>query len=204
MPVASGFSGILAPMIAHLTGTVHRVKPGEVTLDVHGVGYRVLVPLPLWDELAENAEARLSIASYIREDRFDLFGFSCAADRALFEECIKMSGIGPSLALELCSVPRNLLLTAIQEEDPALLTNIKGIGRKRAEKLLVDLKSSLENHPAIFTAAGGSTSAAFDQDALAALTALGYDHTTSIGALKALPKELVSTEDRVKAALQSL
>jgi len=193
-------------MIAHLTGTVHRLIPGSLTLDVHGVGYLVTVPLSVWDDLKENEEARLHIATYVREDRLDLFGFADAGDRALFLESMKMSGVGPSLAMEICSVPRNILLQAIHGEDPGILTSIKGIGKKRAEKMLVDLKSLLENHPALFAAAAAmeGIAAAYDQDAIAALTSLGYDQATSISALKNVPKGLSSTEQRVKAALQAL
>ncbi len=199
-------AAILKSMFSHLSGTVHKQQPGIITLDVQGVGYLVAVPLSVWDELEKNEEARLHIATYIREDRFDLFGFQEASDRLLFEECMKMSGVGPSLGLELCSVPRNLLLQAINDQDPGVLTNIKGIGKKRAEKVLVDLKSVIERHPALFAAASvkEGMAATFDQDAVEALTALGYDHGTSMQALKDVPKDLKTTEERVKAALQSL
>jgi len=193
-------------MIAHLTGTVLKLQPGDITVDVHGVGYLVTVPLSVWNDLTANAEARLHISTYIREDRFDLFGFTQLADRLLFEECIKMSGVGPSLGLELCSVPRNLLLQAVNEQDAGILTSIKGIGRKRAEKILVDLRSALENHPVLFAAATAKDgmAARFDKDAVEALTALGYDHATCMRVLQNVPKELQTTEERVKAALRSL
>lgn len=193
-------------MIAHLTGTVHKLQPGSITLDVRGVGYSVSVPLSVWDSLQEQEEVRLHIAVYIREDRFDLFGFADLGEKTLFEESMKMSGVGPSLALEICSVPRYVLLQAINEQDPSILTNIKGIGKKRAEKMLVDLRSLLENHPALFAVAAAreGMTAEFDRDAIAALTALGYDQATSIHALKSIPKDLPSTEERVRAALQAL
>lgn len=193
-------------MIAHLSGIVHKLQPGSITIDVNGVGYAVSVPLSVWDELTENEEGRLHITTYVREERFDLFGFSEVGEKILFEECIKMSGVGPSLALEICSVPRNVLLQAINEEDPGILTSIKGIGKKRAEKMLVDMRSLLENHPALFATAAAKegVTAEFDRDAIAALTALGYDQATSIHALKSVSKDLSSTEERVKAALQAL
>ena len=193
-------------MIAHLTGIVHKLQPGSLTIDVQGVGYLVTVPLSVWDSLTENDEARLHIVTYVREDRFDLFGFAEMGERMLFEECIKMTGVGPSLALEICGVPRNVLLQAINEEDSGILTNIKGVGKKRAEKMLVDMRSLLENHPALFAtaAARDGVTAEFDQDAIAALKALGYDQATSMSVLKNVPKDLTTTEERVKAALQNL
>jgi len=194
------------PMIAHLSGIVHKLQPGSITIDVNGVGYLVSVPLSIWDDLKENDETRLSISTYIREDRFDLFGFSDTSDRSLFDECMKISGVGPSLGLELCSVPRNLLLKAINDQDPGILTNIKGIGKKRAEKILLDLGSILESHPALFAAAAAKEgiAASFDQDAIDALVVLGYNQATCLRALKDVSKDLKTTEERVRAALKAL
>ncbi len=192
-------------MIAHLRGSIHRLDPGEVSVDVQGVGYRVTVPLDAWDTLDEGSIRMLWISTYIREDRMDLFGFSDRAGRTLFEELIKKQGIGPKLALELCAVPRSMLITAIQTQDESLLTSIKGIGKKTAEKLLIELRSMIEQHPGIFGDGGPSLPAAgYDQDAVAALASLGYDTPTILQTLKELPTELQSTEERVAAALRNL
>lgn len=201
-------SGLLysRPMIAHLRGTVHKLDPGEATVDIGGVGYRVCVPLDVWDALTEGEQHMLWIVSYIREDRFDLYGFSDRSGRTLFEEFLKLPGVGPKLALELCAVPRTLLQQAVIENDPALLQGIKGIGRKTAEKLLLELRSLQEKLPDILMVAGTavSTRSEFDKDAIAALTALGYDAQTVLHTLKELPSDLTSTEDRVAAALRAL
>lgn len=192
-------------MIAHLRGTVHKLDPGEATVDVGGVGYRVSVPLDVWDELREAEPRMLWISTYVREDRFDLYGFADRDGQVLFEELIKLAGIGPRLGLELCAVPRGMLRQAMEEQNVALLTAIKGIGRKTAEKLLVELRSLAERKPGIFLTAGtGATRGQFDQDAIAALTALGYDSATAIQALKDLPSDVQTTEERVAAALRSL
>ncbi len=192
-------------MIAHLRGSIHRLDPGEVSVDVQGVGYRVTVPLDAWDTLDEGSIRMLWISTYIREDRMDLFGFPDRAGRTLFEELIKKQGIGPRLALELCAVPRSMLITAIQTQDESLLTSIKGIGKKTAEKLLIELRSMIEQHPGIFGDGGPSLPAAgYDQDAVAALASLGYDTPTILQTLKELPTELQSTEERVAAALRNL
>lgn len=192
-------------MIAHLRGAVHRLDPGEVTVDVSGVGYRVSVPLDVWDQLKESEPRMLWVTTYVREDRLDLFGFADRAGRTLFDEFLKLPGVGPKTALELCAVPRSLFAEAARSNDPALLQHIKGIGKKTAEKLLVELKSLHEKKPHIFESAGGSpTRGEFDQDAISALTALGYDAQTIIHTLKALPEALGTTEERVAAALRSL
>ena len=193
-------------MIAHLRGTVHRLDPPEVTVDVAGVGYLVRVPLDVWENLQEATPAMLWISTYVREDRFDLFGFPDRAGRTIFEELINIPGVGPKLGLELCAVPRGMLLQAIQEENVSILTSIKGIGKKTAEKLLLELKSLLERKPGIFGTVqpGEHTRSEFDQDAISALSTLGYDTPRIIRALKELPNDLKSTEDRVAAALRSL
>jgi Holliday junction DNA helicase RuvA len=192
-------------MIAHLRGTVHKLTVSEVIVDVQGVGYRVFVPLDLWERVEEAGRTHLWISSYIREDRFDLFGFADRQGQLLFDELIKLSGIGPKLGLELCSVPRSLLLQAVEEQDERMLRNIKGIGKRTAEKLLLELKSLLERHPTILgTSSEQGARHEYDQDAIAALAALGYDSPTITDVLRNLPTELRSTEERVAAALRSL
>lgn len=192
-------------MIAHLRGTVHKMDPGEATVDVAGVGYRVTVPLDVWDELREAEPRMLWVSTYVREDRFDLFGFADRDGLILFEELIKLAGVGPKLGLELCAVPRSLLKQAMEENNVSLLTSIKGVGKKTAEKLLVELRSLAERKAQIFMVKGTAVARGqFDQDAIAALTALGYDSVTAIQALKDLPIDVKTTEERVAAALRSL
>jgi Holliday junction DNA helicase RuvA len=192
-------------MIAHLRGTVHKLDPGEMTIDVAGVGYRVMVPVDLWDESMEGDVRMLWTSSYIREDRFDLYGFRDRGGRTLFEEFLKLDGVGPKMAMELLSVPRSLLQQAMVESNVSLLTSIKGVGKKTAEKLLLELRSLAEKKPGILDdGKGGPVRGEFDQDAIAALTALGYDSLTAVNALKGLPSECTTTEERVAAALRSL
>ncbi len=148
----------------------------------------------------------LWISTYVREDRFDLFGFSDAASRTMFEALIGLQGIGPRMGLELCAVPKAMLLQAITENDPKLLRSIKGIGGKTAEKLLIELKNLAEKEPMMFQGGteNGTISAAFDRDAVAALSQLGYASADIMESLKQIPKHLSSTEERVTAALRVL
>ncbi len=192
-------------MIAHVRGAVHKMDPGEVTVDVAGVGYRVTVPLDVWEKLDEAETRMLWTSTYVREDRFDLYGFLDRAGRTLFEEFLKLDGVGPRMALELCNVPRSFLLQAVQENDTKLLTSIKGVGKKTAEKLLVELRSLAERKAHVFDSPHEAPSRGeYDQDAIAALTALGYDSGTAVRALKELSRDLKTTEERVAAALRSL
>ncbi len=194
-------------MIATLRGTVHKMDTGEVIVDVQGVGYKVTVPLDVWDALTEAEQTMLWVSTYVREDRFDLYGFRDRAGRTMFEEFIKLSGIGPKMGLELCAVPRSMLLQAVHLNDDKLLSNVKGVGKKTAEKLLVELRSLVEKMPDLLGSASEGGSVArneFDRDAISTLASLGYDMQTITRTLKDLPPDLKTTEERVAAALRSL
>lgn len=190
-------------MIAHLRGIVHRLEATDVTVEVSGVGYKVTVPVDTWDDLKEGEPCMLWIFSYIREDRFDLFGFPTRARQQLFEQLISIPGIGPKMGIELCSATQ-IMNQAVLENDPVPLTGIKGIGKKTAEKLLLELKALVEKKPDILGPATPGKRHEYDRDAVAALSNLGYDTQTILRALKDLPKDLASTEERVAAALRSL
>ncbi len=192
-------------MIATLKGTVSRLNSEEIILEVGGVGYGVLVPINVWDELKEDQETLLYIHTYVREDRLSLFGFLHQRDKTLFERFIAMNGIGPKHALELCSVPKSVLMQAIGAQEPKLLTTVKGIGNKTAQKLLVDLKSLAQKQPEIFgDSSSGLVAGAIDQDVIEALQNLGYDTNSIMHTLKNLPKDLENTEERLAAALRAM
>jgi Holliday junction DNA helicase RuvA len=192
-------------MIYALTGIVHKLVVPTLTVDVSGVHYLVTVPYPLWDSLTEGEKTTITIYTHVREERLDLFGCANAKERELFAQLLTLSGVGPKMALELCSVPRTLFAQAILHDDVSVLTAVKGIGKKTAEKLLVDLKSLFEKHPDWTSeTANIDKPAPFDADAVAALTSLGYDHPSILDALKNIPHSLKRTEDRVAAALRSL
>lgn len=195
-------------MLYSVSGSIRKLEVPHVAVDVSGVAYLVTVPLPVWDSLKEGEQTTLIVYTYVREDRLDLFGFRTKEDRAIFAEFLNISGIGPKTALELCSIPRSLLFQAAAHDDAAILTKVKGIGKKTAEKLLVDLKQLLEKHPewalVKVSRPGEPGEASFDDDAIQALVNLGYDRTSIVQALKKLPKEIVKTEDRVAAVLRAL
>ena len=193
-------------MISSLRGTVHKGPLGEVTVDVQGVGYRIKVPLNIWETLQEGDQRLLWISTYVREDRLDLYGFPDASGRSLFEELTSLQGIGPKLGLELCAVPKDLLMQAIGQDDASILQSIKGIGKKTAEKLLLELKSLAEKQPDLLRSATGSSTMGhqYDQDAVEALKTLGYDAPTILETLRNLPKDMKTTEERVAAALRAL
>lgn len=192
-------------MIGSLHGIVSKPTLGEVLVNVGGVGYRVKVSSATWEQLQEG-ERTVWVSTFVREDRFDLFGFADEQTRTLFEELIERQGIGPKLGLELSAVSRSLLQQAMDDDDPAVLAAVKGVGKKTAEKLLIELKSVAEKHPSIFAAArsAGVRRAIPDADAIAALLQLGYGRSEAMDALASVPAEHTTTEARVSAALRSL
>lgn len=191
-------------MIARLRGTVSKPDLGEMEVDVHGVSYRVKVSPATWEHFVEGREATVFTSTYVREDRLDLYGFADRATKVLFEELIERQGIGPKMGLELSAVSKALLRQAMDEDDATILTSIKGIGGKTAEKLLIELKSLAEKHPSMFSADDKAAGGKYDSDAIDALLQLGYSRTDALDALAAIPKDAASTEERVAAALRSL
>lgn len=192
-------------MIAHLRGIIGKGQPGEATVDVQGVGYRIRMPINDWDTVLQSANVHVFVYTYVREDRLDLYGFLDEGTRTMFEKLIDINGIGPRMGLELCGVPREILATAVQRKDPALLTTIKGIGRKSAEKLLVELSNLAEREPQIFLGENNHPlGAKYDEDTVAVLSQLGFATPDILRVLESLPADLETTEERVTAALRSL
>lgn len=193
-------------MIANLHGTVKKHLGGEVTVDVHDVGYRVITPANVWERIEDGAVARLWISTYVREDRLALFGFLDERMRTLFEKLLERPGIGPRLALELCGCPSHLLTQAIAG-DTEILQMVKGVGKKSAEKLVIELKSLAGKSPELFASTGDAmqhSPSIREDDAAAALKELGYDHQTILQVLTKIPKNLRTPEERITAALRSL
>lgn len=193
-------------MIAHLHGTVKKHLGGEVTVDVHDVGYKVTTPLNVLERIEEGATVRLWISTYVREDRLSLFGFLDERMRTLFEKLLERPGIGPRLALELCGCPSHLLAQAIAG-DTEILQMVKGVGKKSAEKLAIELRSLAGKYPELFANTSDIPQqypSVREDDAAAALKELGYDHPTILQVLARLPKNLRTPEERITAALRSL
>lgn len=171
-------------MIAFLRGQLVEAQPSAVTVDVHGVGYEVLIPLSSFDRLpAPGEEVRLLTHLAVREDAHTLYGFMTAAERDLFRLLIHtVSGIGPKLALNVLSgihVPA--FVAAVSGGDVKLLSGISGVGRKTAERMVMELKDKLGGFGGVPAGAGRDSGtpaiSVGDQrinDATAALVALGY------------------------------
>src|SRR6185295_2755761 len=134
-------------MIAHLSGTLLSKLPNGVILNVGGVGYEVTIPLSTFYDLAETgSEVQLRIYTHVREDALQLFGFKTARERELFLRLISVSGIGPKLGITLLSgMSADEMIASIRTNNLARLTLIPGIGRKTAERLVVELREKVAN-----------------------------------------------------------
>ena len=164
-------------MIGRLRGRVVEKAPNRVTLDVHGVGYDVQVPLSTYYEVGDpGSEAELRIHTHVREDALQLFGFLTALEQEVFERLIATSGIGPKLAIAVLSgIEPAELIAAVGQGDAARLTRVPGVGRKTAERIVLELKDKLARLAAV--AGPGVPAPTADRlrdDLVSALQNLGY------------------------------
>jgi holliday junction DNA helicase RuvA len=197
-------------MIAFLRGRVLEKQPSRVIVDVAGVGYDVAVPLSTFYTAGDaGAEIALRIHTHVRDDQLALFGFATALEQTLFERLIAISGIGPKVALAVLSgiEPRDLV-TAIQRSDLARLTRIPGVGKKTAERIVLELRDRLPK--ALEAEASGapapSPSDDLRDDLVSALTNLGYHRQAIDKTLETLLEgaETARFEDVLRAALKDL
>jgi holliday junction DNA helicase RuvA len=173
-------------MIAHLRGKLLAKHPNQVIVETAGVGYDVTISVPTFSDLPETgSEVALHIHTHVREDAIALYGFLRSSEKTLFEKLITVSGIGPKLAITILSgMAADEMVGAIRGNDVARLTRIPGIGRKTAERLVLELRDKLpETMPASVTVAPALT--AVEEDVLSALVNLGYQRAAAEKALAA-------------------
>ena len=171
-------------MIAHLRGRLISKHPNQLIVDVGGVGYDVTISVPTFSELpSAGAEVSLHVHTHVREDAIALFGFLREQEKQLFEKLISVSGIGPKLAITILSgMAAEDMVRAIRTNDVARLTKIPGIGKKTAERMVLELRDKLpkesfgETPPA-------ATMSVVEEDVLSALVNLGYQRPVAERAL---------------------
>ncbi len=166
-------------MIAHLRGRLLHKSPNHVVIECSGVGYEATISVATYSALpAESGEAMLHIFTHVREDQLALFGFADRREKSLFEKLLTISGIGPKLAITVLSgIDADRLVMAIRSGDHAMLTRIPGIGKKTAERVVLELKDKLEDLAAespMPRAVAGLRLGPAGDDALSALVNLGY------------------------------
>ncbi|NBU60028.1 MAG: Holliday junction branch migration protein RuvA [Betaproteobacteria bacterium] len=189
-------------MIGRLRGTLLAKQPPQVLVEAGGVGYEIDVPMStLYALPALGAEVTLLTHLVVREDAHLLYGFATDRERATFRELLRISGVGPKVALAVLSgLSTDDLARAVAMQDTALLTRVPGIGKKTAERLLLELKGRLAD---ALPGAGGVAAGGASADVMAALVALGYNEREAAAAVKTLA-EGVSVEEGIRAALKAL
>ena len=163
-------------MIAHLRGKLIAKSPNQVVVEAGGVGYELTISIPTFSEMpAQHNEVALHVYTHVREDALALFGFLRRDEKQLFEKLLSVSGIGPKLAITILSgMATDALVAAIRGNDVAMLTRIPGIGKKTAERMVLELRDKLDQ----FAAAPAQPAASpIEEDVISALVNLGYQRT---------------------------
>ncbi|MGH8398289.1 MAG: Holliday junction branch migration protein RuvA [Gammaproteobacteria bacterium] len=190
-------------MIGFLRGQLLRRQPPHLLIDVHGVGYEVEAPMSTFYNLPEaGAEVMLYTHLVVREDAHILFGFGSETERRLFRALIRVNGVGPRLALTILSgISVDNFVRCVRDNDTAALTRLPGIGRKTAERLVVEMRDRLEE------ASGGVITVVGEmsprEEALSALVSLGYKPQEASRMLQAIKETDISSEEFIRRALQN-
>ena len=186
-------------MIGSITGKITYKGGNFVIVETSGIGYKVFLTPVLLVQLKLNQEFSFVILTYVREDQISLYGFPTLPELVFFELLLTVSGVGPKSALGIMSLAGlDMIKSAIVSEDPSVFTKVSGVGRKTAERVIVELKGKLKEQADTLPVAKEHS------DALDALIALGYSQQEARDALKAIPTDVVKIQDKVKIALKNL
>jgi Holliday junction DNA helicase RuvA len=193
-------------VIGRLRGVLLEKRPPNLLLDVRGVGYEVQAPLSTFYALpGEGAEVTLLTHLVVRDDAHVLYGFVSAAERSLFRHLIRVNGVGAKLALTILSgVSADAFVRCVRQNDAATLTRLPGIGRKTAERLVMEMRDRLNGEAWAFPSISGSAAAADTamRDAVSALVALGYKAQEASRMAEAVEGADLTSEQIIRLALQ--
>jgi len=191
-------------MIGHLTGKILSSKPTQILLDVNGVGYEVRISINTFEKLSGKNTVSLHIYTNVKEDSITLFGFYSVAEKEMFELLISISGVGPKSALSLLSgISTDELRQAITTSNVERIVSVPGIGRKTAERLILELRNKARD---IKEEGISSTKPSLQKEAVSALTTLGYNVFTSEKVVNKILSEMpeCSLEELIKKSLKEL
>ena len=202
-------------MIGRLRGTLLEKQPPQLLLDVAGVGYEVSAPMTTFYELPEKGiEVTLHTHLAVREDAHVLYGFLHEQDRALFRSLIKVSGVGPKLALAILSgVSADEFVGRVHAGDSASLTKLPGVGKKTAERLVIEMKDRLKDWQGVTLVSGFAADAVIDpaaldkaavKDAISALVSLGYKPQEASRMVSHVESDGLSSEEVIRLALRAV
>jgi Holliday junction DNA helicase RuvA len=187
-------------MIAKIKGKIEYIKDSYVVVDVNGIGYKVFSTPYVMGKIAGNGDVNFFIHTYVREDILALYGFLSLEDLEMFELLISISGIGPKAAMGILTIADvKTIRTAILNEDPSVLTKVSGVGKKTAERVILELRNKISG-----LSEGEKSDVMADSDALEALTSMGYSVSESREALKMVSVGIKDVGERVKLALKNL
>ena len=189
-------------MLAFLRGTIRTILTDSVVVELHDVGYRVFLPAPVRERLHVGEGVELYCHEVVREDRRELFAMTSADALALFHNLISVSGVGPKTALGILSLGTpGEIRSAIAREDAVYLSKVVGIGRKTAERAVVELKGKMRDQVAALPSDAGGTT---DGDIVDALVQLGYKLQEVRDVIRKLPASAGTPEEKLKAVLQAI
>ena len=190
-------------MIGFLNGSIISIKPTKVLLDVNGVGYLVNISINTFENISDKKDISLHIYTSVKEDSITLFGFYAETEKEIFELLISVNGIGPKLALSVLSgIQVDDLKTAIEAGDISRIVAIPGVGRKTAERVVLELRSKVEKIAAMESK---GLSYSVKNEAISALTTLGYNYKQAENAVRNIlnTSKDISLEELIKKALGS-
>jgi Holliday junction DNA helicase RuvA len=192
-------------MIASLRGTLTLRDPAGLVIEVGGVGYLVEVPLTTFEQLPAAGESvLLHTELVVREDSWQLFGFATPLDRAVFRRLLAATGVGAKLAITMLStLGTDRLVHAIRDRDLAILASVPGIGRKKAERIALDLADRMDDLP-VATERGIAPAGSVARQAVAALVTLGYQAAAAENAVRAVTADGIDTATLIRRALAEL
>lgn len=191
-------------MIGYLTGKIISTKPTKIILDVNGVGYNINISINTFEKISEKESVSLFIYTNVKEDSITLFGFYSETEKEMFELLISVNGIGPKLGQSILSgIQVEDLRNAIQSGDVSRIISIPGIGRKTAERLMLELRSKVDN---IASSEEVHSSFSIKNEAIAALTTLGYNIKTAENSVREilLKNSDINLEELIKNSLALL
>jgi len=189
-------------MIGFLKGKVEFVDGAYIILDVNGVGYRVLAPSKIFSNAKIKEELKLFIYTHVRDDTLDLFGFADLPDLKLFQQLISVSGVGPKTALSIFSFgQRDSIIEAIIKGDVSFFTQVPRLGKKNAQKIIIELKGKLGSLEDLDLSSESDDAA---REVLLVLKSFGFSAAEAREAIKNIDKEIESVEEKIRLSLKYL
>jgi holliday junction DNA helicase RuvA len=187
-------------MIAKLTGKIEYSKDKWIIVDVSGVGYKVFLTDFTLGKIAGAEEGSFFVHTYVREDILALYGFISLEEKEMFELLISISGIGPKAAMGILSIADPISIrTAILNNDSTILTKVSGVGKKTAERVILELQNKVADMPM-----EDRKEATADSEVIEALMSMGYSAFQARESLKLVPKDMESIEEKLKFALREI